>query len=167
MNLYFLLPSLAALALSTTPAFAQDGGNGPDIQFSRQGANVCASYSLTGRHNLYRDKIFAYSGGKKLALSGMPQGMVKSVGGSPQTVMAKSFKACAAAPSATAPITWIDQSCLAVEGVCLPPRALEVGASGQSKPLNTSAASSAFMAATTNGAPPSNKGWGQFSFKPR
>lgn len=167
MNPIHLIIAALPLLAASASASAQDGGNGPDVAFSRDGAKVCASYSLNGRHDLYRDKIFAYSGATKLALSGMPKGQIKTVGGSAHTVMGKSFKACASAPSAAAPVTWIDQSCLAAEGVCLPPRALEVGSTGKPKTLGASQATSAFMAATSAGEPPANKGWGQFSFKPR
>lgn len=159
-----------SLGLLCSASFGYDSGLGPRVLFSRQGALVCASYTLDGRHDLYRDHVFARSGPVRIPISNLPIGAPGP--GAPDLLLTQSFKACAKAPDPSAALQWIDQSCLRAEGLCLPPRAFEIKASGQAQSLEGSVASNLFSSSIADSLPqqknkPSSEGWGSIVFKPK
>lgn len=156
-----------ASALAGAPAANLSAG-GPPVSFARQGAQVCASYKIDGSFELYQERVFARSGAAKAALSGLPQGKSKPGAPASEAIIQTSFKACAKAASESAPMEWIDQSCAAGQGLCLPPRGILIDASGKASPMDPAKAGAAFgelmgMPASSAGA----AGWGSMSFKPR
>lgn len=162
------------MALGTaTPAWAQSS-DGPAIHFTRQGARVCAQYTLRGEHDLYKNHLFANASGKFIPIEGLPKGVIKKVAGIEEQLIAQSFTACASAPSPEAPLIWIDQSCLTKEALCLPPRAFEIASTGKSTPLPAEKSGALFAAAlsgtSTNATPSTAKsadGWGAWIFFPK
>lgn len=155
--------ALLALLLASPALAAPEPSPGPRVSFERKGDSVCASYAIDGRHHLYRDRVFALAGPDRLPIAHLPAGASKEIAGSRETILDKPFSACAKAASPSAPLRWVDQSCLAAEGVCLPPRAFEIDASGAVRELGGAASASAFAAATAV----KDSGWGVFSFKPK
>jgi hypothetical protein len=155
-----------ALAASSfcAPSATAAPDDGPAVAFERRGDSVCARYLITERHHLYPKKLAAFDGSRRLAISGAPAG--RSLDASSEPVATAPFVACAkTAPGASA--RWIDQSCLAAEGVCLPPRAFDVDAQGRARQLPGNQAAQAFSQAFLAPSSPTSQGWGALVFKPR
>lgn len=157
------LATLSILMATSLAAFAQGALDGPPVRFSREGARVCAAYLIDGSRELYRDHVSAFSGDKRAAIEGLPAGRAKEVAGTSEILLDASFTACALAGTPSAPLNWIDQSCMRSRGICLPPRGFEIDAAGKALPLPPAKAAELFAKAS---APPGSKlagdGW---SFK--
>jgi hypothetical protein len=121
--------------------------DGPTVRFMRQGARVCAQYSLNGDHDLYKNHLFAHAADQFIPIEGLPKGVSRHVAGIDEQLIAQSFTACVSAPSPDAPLIWIDQSCLNQEALCLPPRAFEISATGQRSLLPVAKSASLFASA--------------------
>lgn len=126
-------------------AFAQNApAAGPAVSFSRQGAEVCATYTIDASRPLYRERVYVFDSGVRRPIQGLPVGTSKVVGGERVMLLESNFKACARARSAAAPLSWIDQSCYPAQGMCLPPRGFEIDATGRHRALPLQAAAALF-----------------------
>lgn len=152
------MPRAALLALLLTCVGAAQADEGPSVAFERKGALVCARYALTARHHLYPARLAALAGSARATLKGVPAG--KTSKDSPEPFLDSPFVACAEIPG---PARWVDQSCLAEQGVCLPPRGFVIDAQGKASALSPAQASQAFNDAFV----PKASGWGSLLFKPR
>ena len=164
------LSSIIALFLFCAPVFPWSHGasaaalDGPPARFERSGDTVCASYSIDGTFELYKKRIFSQANNAALAISGLPPATPKAGAPEDEAIVHASFKACAKAPSAKDTVTWIDQSCLASQGLCLPPRGYEIDSKGQARQLDPSVVAPQFGALMGTAGSQKNDGWGNLSF---
>ena len=159
------ISAVICLAIIASSSQAQTEPNGPPVHFERSGNKVCVSYVIDGNFDLYKKKIFARANNKDLKITGLPQASPRKGFTEEEAIFEKNFKACTSTPTSDSVLTWIDQSCLVSQGLCLPPRGFEVDERGKSHVMDSSVVAALF-GKLVNTSSSSNE-WGAFSFKPK